>query len=404
MRLALIVSSTYKKSSQLPGLPSAAVDAELMEERFSEPDTRAAAERLVAGPKLEAELERTLARHCREREQSAVVFYFSGHVMLRDDGELALLLDSRRGGSLDLARVRELLHGAAEDALVVLDIVHAPDEEDPMASATTVAAVRDAVAPKKSGIGVLVGARPSDSPTPSGPSLFTRLFLLALEHLTPTRARSGAVRAGAVYEEMRAEEERFMEIPAAGYFRGAGDFALLEMPSIVIKAESFGQCGSQRADRAARPEHRASVVAAAAARGGPSPAFVASAPCRRAAARLVAPPTRGRRFACVLGRGVVRCRRYPSHRRRAEEEGFSARQAAPFFKARAATFEKAAEHRRAGGRGRRGGCRRPPRRSDRVLEARAARPRDKAECPARRAVRSHWSLQAQARQRHGGSA
>lgn len=237
MRLALIVSSTYRKSSQLSGLPSAAVDAELMEERFSEPDARAAVEQLAAGPKLESRLEQVLARHCQDREQSAVVFYFSGHVMLRDDGEPALLLDSRRGGSLDLARVRELLAGAAEDALMVLDIVHAPDDEDPMASATYVAAVRDALEPKQSGIGVLVGARPSDRATPSGPSLFTRLFLLALEQLAPGRAQSGAIRTGAVYEAMRAEEERFMEIPAAGYFRGAGDFALLEMPSIVIAAD-----------------------------------------------------------------------------------------------------------------------------------------------------------------------
>jgi len=238
MRLTLIVSSTYKKSSQLSGLPSAGLDAELMEERFSEPDARAVVEQLAAGPKLESQLEQVLAKHCREPEQSAVVFYFSGHVMLRESGELALLLDSRRGGSLDLSRVGELLQSAAEDVLAVLDIVHAPDEEDLMASATVVAAVRDALSPKQTGIGVMVGARPSDSATPSGPSLFTRLFLLALEHLTPTRARSGAVRAGAVYEAMRDEEERFMEIPAAGHFRGSGDFALLEMPSIVVAADA----------------------------------------------------------------------------------------------------------------------------------------------------------------------
>lgn len=268
MRLTLIVSSTYKKSSQLSGLPSAGLDAELMEERFSEPDARAVVEQLAAGPKLESQLEQVLAKHCREPEQSAVVFYFSGHVMLREGGELALLLDSRRGGSLDLSRVGELLRSAAEDVLAVLDIVHAPDEEDLMASATVVAAVRDALSPKKTGIGVLVGARPSDSATPSGPSLFTRLFLLALEHLTPTRARSGAVRAGAVYEAMRDEEERFMEIPAAGHFRGSGDFALLEMPSIVIAADASDsvEVSAPTAPRVPRIEQRSSHPPPAAGR------------------------------------------------------------------------------------------------------------------------------------------
>ncbi len=234
MRLAIVVSSTYKKSSQLPTLPSAAIDARLIAERLAEPDARSLVEELDARQDLDKRIEQVFARHPADPGERSLVVYFSGHVLAREEGDLALLSSSRRGGSIALSSLAGMLARRASDVLVILEAVHGPDPEDPMASVSVVAAARESIDPKHTGISLLVGARPSDRAVPDGPSLFTRLVLLALERLSPEGTRTGAVTASAVFEAMRAEEERFIEIPATGFFRGRGDFPLLVAPSIVV--------------------------------------------------------------------------------------------------------------------------------------------------------------------------
>lgn len=275
MRVAIVVSSTYKKSSQLPTLPSAAIDARLMAERLSEPDARSIVEELDVLRDLEARIEQVLEKHPADPEDRSIVVYFSGHVLVREEGDLALVSSSRRGGSIPLADLSGMLARRASKVIVVLDAVHGPEPDDPMASVSVVAAARDAVDPKQTGVSLLIGARPSDRAVPDGPSLFTRLLLLALERLSPDRTRTGAVTASAAFEAMRAEEERFVEIPATGCFVGRVDFPLLVAPSIVVATEDVA---SAPARRVASERPTSSTPATLRSGGSEPPAAPSSAP------------------------------------------------------------------------------------------------------------------------------
>jgi tetratricopeptide (TPR) repeat protein len=221
MRLAIVVSAAYKKSSQLPKLAPALIDAQVLGERLAEHDAGYVVETVAADAKLASRLERRLESARRANGKLSLVLYVSGYVMTDEDGHASLLLDARRGGSLPLERVRTWIERASSDALVVIDAAHAPANEDVTASAEIVAAMRDAFAPKRSGISALLGARPWDRTPPRGPSLLTRLLLLALE-------RDGrALTASEAYAAMRADTERFHEIPAMGFFGGQHDVQLL---------------------------------------------------------------------------------------------------------------------------------------------------------------------------------
>ena len=221
MRLAIIIGSSYEKATNLPALPSSGIDVQFVADGLAEYDSGFSTMVLAPGKKLEAQLERVLD-DCGD--DNDVLFYFSGHVSVAD-GVADLLLDHRKGGRLAFGRAVELFKGRARAALVVIDAVHAPVPEDPAASAAVVAEIREAVAPKESGVGLLVAARSSDRPVPSGPSLFTRLWLQALEGARPAEP-GGAVTAAEVFSAMRNDEERFLEIPASGYFGGARELAM----------------------------------------------------------------------------------------------------------------------------------------------------------------------------------
>lgn len=225
MRLAIVVSAPYKKSSQLPKLASGSIDSQVVAERLAEHDAGYVVETLSADAKLPARLERTIESARRANPELSLLLYVSGYVMSDDSGQASLLLDARRGGSLSLERVRGWIERAASDALVVIDAAHAPRDDDVGQSAEIVAAVRDAFAPKQSGISALVGARPWDRAPTSGPSLLTRLLLLALER--DRNQRDQALTANQAYAAMRSDTERFLEIPAMGFFGGRNDAVVL---------------------------------------------------------------------------------------------------------------------------------------------------------------------------------
>lgn len=224
MRLAIVVSASYKKSSELPALASGLTDARAVCERLAEHDAGYVVEQLSADAKLPGRLERALDSAQRANDKLSLLLYLSGHVAADHDGQASLLLDGRRGGSLPLERVRAWVEGAADDALVVVDAAHVPGGDDSTGSAEIVAAVRDTLAPKQSGISALIGARPWDSAPPDVASPLTQLWLLAL-------GRDGnhgqSITASHAYAAMRSDSERFHEIPALGFFGGRSDVTVL---------------------------------------------------------------------------------------------------------------------------------------------------------------------------------
>jgi cellulose synthase operon protein C len=219
-------------------LPVCEVDGQRVAERLSEPDARFEVEELAPDRKLETELEALVERALAARGDSAILLYFSGYAQLSERGELELALDLRRASGAPLTRLAALV-GRLEDAFVLLDLVHEPDEMDPMLSTTYVAAARDAIASKQTGIGLIVAARPSGRST-RVPSALTHLLLRALEGAAPSveGRRAQAVTLNAAYEAMREDRELFHELPAAGFFRGRRPFAVLLPPNVVVSDEA----------------------------------------------------------------------------------------------------------------------------------------------------------------------
>jgi tetratricopeptide (TPR) repeat protein len=234
MRLAVVVASSYPKSTSVARLPVAEVDGRRMAERLGGDDARFVVEEIPPDRRLGSELESVVDQISAARGESTLFFYFSGYAALGDSGELELELDARRGPRLAVSSLRASFE-KLDQAVVMLDLVHAPDEYDPTISTAYVAAARDALAPKESGIGLLVAARPSDR-SAHVPSPLTHLLLRALERLAPSAGgrRAEAITLPTAYESMREDRELFHELPAAGCFRGRRDLALLVPPSVVV--------------------------------------------------------------------------------------------------------------------------------------------------------------------------
>jgi tetratricopeptide (TPR) repeat protein len=223
MRLALLVASSYERCRDLPRLVSPLIDAELVSERLAEKDAGFVVDRLPAGPQLWNDIEQTIRRRAGDERVDALLLYFSGHVRIDAEGAVRLALDSTKGHSLPVARLRKL-RKRAKATLFMFDLVHAPDAEAIAPSAQVLASLRDALDLKKTRLSALVAARPSDQIAPGGPSLFTRLALQTLDGLAE---RGPDVTADSAYAAMRDDTDRFYEIPAAAYLRGQRDFPLL---------------------------------------------------------------------------------------------------------------------------------------------------------------------------------
>src|SRR5690606_23811603 len=137
MRLALILSSNYSQNPHYPPQPACALDGDLLEDRLAEPDARFALDRVSARRKLRTRIERSLTAV----EDGDTLFYFSGYATLVD-GEPKLVLDDPRGGVFTAGKLCDLLRLRTGAALVMLDLVHREDADNPLLSVEIVDAFR----------------------------------------------------------------------------------------------------------------------------------------------------------------------------------------------------------------------------------------------------------------------
>lgn len=249
MRFAAVVAPSYERTSGASRRMARLAD--VLAARLSEPDAGYQVEVVEARGRVGDRLAHLLDGR---RSKGPVLVVVSGEVLLDEDGAPALHLT---GDSwLPFSELRATLAAAEDQTLLVVDAGHESEDDDAAASVSLVAAIRDAMDPKQSGISLMVGARPLDEER-TGPSTFISGLLASLEQCAASLAKSGQVDAQQVYETLRGDEDRFHRIPAAGWFRGRHEFPLLQQPSIVIGG-SDSMPPSVRAS--ARPP----------ARGGPS--------------------------------------------------------------------------------------------------------------------------------------
>ncbi len=230
MRFAVVVVPSHKARGK-GRAPSPIADR--VSDRLSEPDAGYEVVVLEARRRLGERLSRTLS--AQELAHSPVFVLISARVVLDGEGEafVRIAKDERLG----FAEIRSLLSSATDQAFIVADVWHRPDEDDPTLSATVVGAIRDAIDPSESGIGLMVGASAVEG-TPEGPSEFLRLWLDTLERGPELVRKSGEAIARALYDQMKRQSERFHKIAGCGFFVGRGDFPLLSEPSIVVGAPS----------------------------------------------------------------------------------------------------------------------------------------------------------------------
>lgn len=232
MRLALIVVPSVAKAAATARRVSLLADR--LVDRLAEPDAAFRVEVLEARGRL-GERIAGLLRESGSRGPTLV--FVSSDMSLDDDDGPALELAG--GARLPLSELRSTLAAAADDVLLVLDVKHALDPDDPTLSATLLDAAHAAIEPKESGISLLVGARPEEDDGPTT-SPFARALLGALDQARARLSRSGVVTADALYQVMRKDEQRFHEIPAAGWFRGRAEFPVLVQQSVVVGGAESG--------------------------------------------------------------------------------------------------------------------------------------------------------------------
>ncbi|MBK7586731.1 MAG: tetratricopeptide repeat protein [Myxococcales bacterium] len=250
MRLALVVVPFIAKASATARRVSLLADR--LVERLAEPDAGYRVEVVEARGRLGERVASLL----RERGNTGPTLVFvSSEISLSDDGPA---IELTGGNRLALAELRSTLAAEADETLLVLDAKHAADPDDPTLSATLIDAIRAAVEPRESGIGLLIGARPEEDEA-GATSAFARAFLAALDQARGRLSRVGRVTADALYEDMRADEERFHEITAAGWFAGRGEFPVLVQQSVVVGGLESGPPSRQSARPTARQSVRPSI-------------------------------------------------------------------------------------------------------------------------------------------------
>ncbi len=249
MRLAVVVVPPVASAKATARRISALADR--VADRLAEPDAAYRVEVLEARGRL-ADRIASLVREAGARGPTLV--FISCDLALDDDGPLLSLAGD---GRLLLADLRATLTAVADQILLVIDAKHAADEDDPTLSASLLDAARAAVEPKESGIALLVGARPDAEGEP-GTSLFAQAFLAALDSGRAKLSQSGSVGAEAIYRAMRADDERFHAIPAAGFFQGRTDFPVLVQQSVVVGGADSGP-PSRRSGAPSRTSVRPSI-------------------------------------------------------------------------------------------------------------------------------------------------
>src|SRR5882724_10411301 len=166
MRLAICVASAYEQNSNLPRLPSAELDLEIISQRLAQPDAGFTVHAFGAVRGLPEGIEHLIESLGQPIE--SLLFYFSGYALLSAERGPALLLDGERIGTLSLKRLRKILRQHAPEALVVLELVSPPDSQQ--AASDVVTAMHGALVGFGSGTSVIAAARPAAAAPVAAPS------------------------------------------------------------------------------------------------------------------------------------------------------------------------------------------------------------------------------------------
>ena len=224
MRLALIATPAL-----LPDLRPApgALDGDLLRLRLpSRDDTDFTLLDLDPAVDVAEQLDAIFDRS-RPGPDDAVLFYASCAVVISVEGELFLCLDPANpetGDALEdvTAVIRDRAPGPV---LIVLECRHPPDPSDPFRSAAVVAAARAAVSPAKSGVGLLVAARPIVDDLTDRASPFTRAFVEAIDALAGPHGAT----AETIYQHILESEALIGVVPCFAHARGRTAFPLVPL-------------------------------------------------------------------------------------------------------------------------------------------------------------------------------
>ncbi|MGC4092413.1 MAG: hypothetical protein QM756_31960 [Polyangiaceae bacterium] len=214
MRLALIVGSSYEKNGKLTAIPSAEVDGDLMERRLTERDAGFKVIRFEAERGLAERIEQRLI--AQNEPVSELLVYFSGYSVLSEDRGPALLLDGERLGTLSLTRLRNLFLVHAASSCLIVDAAAVVDSGQGLDD--VVASIGATLTDNAPSVSALVAVRNSALPDSFGGSAFTGLVLMMLDWQAAGRERGQPVDLRKLYDGLRADEQLWKDVPAAGLF------------------------------------------------------------------------------------------------------------------------------------------------------------------------------------------
>ncbi|MCC6557655.1 MAG: tetratricopeptide repeat protein [Polyangiaceae bacterium] len=209
-------------------------------------------------------------------------FYASTAVALSVEGELFLTLDPTHpelGDALaDIADVfRDRAGGPGRRAspgdpeprrstesavLFFIECHHHADPSDPFASASVVAAAKQAVSPATTGIELLVAAHPLDATSADVPSRFTRAFVEELDIADPDLGLSAQV----FYERVQSGDRLAGLVPCYTHARGRKEFPLLHVEGLEEseeEREAAEREAARREDERRREQEEAAARAEA---------------------------------------------------------------------------------------------------------------------------------------------
>jgi tetratricopeptide (TPR) repeat protein len=238
MRLAIVATPSLLSDMRAP---PGALDGDVIRSRLPLPDT--AFEVFDIDPRVDvAEQLDVLFDARRPAPGDEVLFYVSASVALSIDNEFFLCLDPespQTGDALaDVAAVfRDRVPGPV---LFVLECRHAPSSDDPFRSAAIVTSAKEAVEPARTGIELLIAARPATDGLEEYASPFTRALISALDDAEPEAGLS----AHKLYE--RVYEHLIGAVPCFAHARGRMPFSLIPPPkSEKIFAAAIVQPGTE---------------------------------------------------------------------------------------------------------------------------------------------------------------
>lgn len=224
MRLAIVATPSPLSDMRAP---PGALDGDVLRARLSLPDTAFQVANIDPTVDLAEQLDALLASR-RLGSGDEVVFYASSPVALSVDNEFFLCLDPSNPTTGDaLADVVAVFQDHVPGPILfILECRHAPAPHDPFRSATVVGAAKESVGPARSGIELLIAARPSDQRVETHASPFTGALVAALDD---SDAQFGLL-ARTLYE--RVKDDLVGRVPCFAHARGWSPFALIPLPNV----------------------------------------------------------------------------------------------------------------------------------------------------------------------------